>query len=449
MAVLLCFSAFFSASEAALFYLHRRERRTFRKGNRAQRAAAALLDEPDRLLTAVLFWNLVTNLAYFTLASSGAIDLERGGASNWTVGAWTVGALLAIIFGGEMLPKTLAVMQTRLVAALVALPLTVAVRSLNRVLPILKGANALSLRLLWPSFQPEPYLEVADLERAVAMSTTDTSVLEQEETVLQNILSLSDYRVDELMRPRNQVRTFRPPVAFADLANDIPRSGYVLITEADSDEIAAAFGILRRWDIPKTHLEHLAEPVAYVPWSARVSTVWQTLTTEKRRVAVVLNEFGETIGVVTYEDILDSIFTRTASRSARLLNRQSIRLVRRGVWHVTGMTSLRRVARMFDMPFKPRRTVTVAGLLHEQLERLPEENDEIIWEGLRLRVMECPGESLFRGSLIIELTRATVDKLEDSQRPRSEARIESPLESPLDVPLEAPPTAPSTSEDAK
>ena len=69
MVILICFSAFFSASEAALFYLRAPERRRLKDGSPTEQIAAALLSEPDRLLTAVLFWNLVINVAYFAISS--------------------------------------------------------------------------------------------------------------------------------------------------------------------------------------------------------------------------------------------------------------------------------------------------------------------------------------------------------------------------------------------
>ena len=72
MLVLLLGWAFFSASEAALFSLNRRDRRAFERGNRAERAAVELLNEPERLLTTILFWSLALDLAYFALASLAA-----------------------------------------------------------------------------------------------------------------------------------------------------------------------------------------------------------------------------------------------------------------------------------------------------------------------------------------------------------------------------------------
>ena len=69
MVVLIACSAFFSASETALFSLRERDRRRLKKGGRSSRTAAALLKEPERLLSAVLFWNLTVNMAYFAVAS--------------------------------------------------------------------------------------------------------------------------------------------------------------------------------------------------------------------------------------------------------------------------------------------------------------------------------------------------------------------------------------------
>src|SRR5262245_3976743 len=212
MGVLLGCSAFFSTCEAALFNLHRRDRRAFERGSASQRAAARLLADPSRLLTAILFWNLLANLSYFTLGSLVSLGMKEEDAGGWTIGVWSTGALLTLVFVGEVVPKTLGVLQSRLLAGTVGLPLAAAVRALDPLVPLLTTVNVLSRRLLWPSFRPEPFLEVTDLERAVALSTSDAALLEQEEVVLRNIVALSEYRVDEMMRPRNQVLAFRPPI---------------------------------------------------------------------------------------------------------------------------------------------------------------------------------------------------------------------------------------------
>ena len=400
MGVLIFFSAFFSSSEAALFYLSRPERRKLAAGNRPQRMAAGLLAEPDRLMTAVLFWNLVVNLTYFTIASIISIRLEQYDRTKAV--SFAVGSLLVIIVFSEMLPKSLAVLQPGRLAALVAIPLAAMVRLLSPVLPGLRLANLLSRRLFWPRFRPEPYLRVGDLERAVQLSTSDAALLEQEQRVLQNVVLLSEIRAEELMRPRIQLLSFRPPVSLGDLKGRMPRSGYLLVTEPDSDEVAAAIPLRSLSSIPGEHLEYHAEAVVYVPWCTTVAEALEAMQREDRQVAAVVNEFGETIGILTFDDVLDTIFSRSPSRSQRLLERVPIRQVAPGTWQVTGMTSLWRLVRHFNVQRPASKSVTVAGVVQEMLERLPQTGDQCRWGPFRLEVLEVPE----RGQLLVELTLA-------------------------------------------
>ena len=397
LALMFC-SAFFSSSEAAFFYLRRADRRRLASGNRADRIAVELLGEPDRLLTAVLFWNLVVNLAYFTIASIVGLELEK--TRPTAAGVFTVGALLSMIVCSEMLPKTLAVLRPRALVRLAGIPMTAMVRVVEPVLPVFRTANLLSGRLLWPRFRAEPYLRVGDLERAVKLSISDAALLEQEQKVLQNIVLLSEIRVDELMRPRTQFLSFRPPVSLADLEGRMPPSGYMLVTEPDSDDVAAAITLRNLSSIPTGHLEDHAKAVVYVPWCTTVANALETMRRKGRRVAAVVNEFGETIGILTFDDILDTIFSYAASRSERLLQREPIRRVAPRTWHVTGMTSLRRLVRHFNVERPPCKSLTVAGVVQETLERLPRSGDQCRWGPFRLKVLDVSD----RGQLLVELT---------------------------------------------
>ncbi len=405
MALLLVCSAFFSTSEAALFYLRRSERRLLATGNRSQRMAAALLADPDRLLTAVLFWNLLVNLAYFALTAVIGIQWERSGHGAAT-GVFSVLALLSIIVFGEMLPKSLAVLQPRALASWVAVPLAAMVRLLDPLLPGFRMANLLSRRLLWPRFQAEPYLQIRDLERAVRLSVSDAALVEQEQRVLERIVLLAEIHVDELMRPRTQFVSYRPPVSLDDLRVRMPASGYLLVTEPDSDEIAAAVSLPELWKIPETDLDRQAEPVIYVPWCTTVASALEGMLGRRRQVTAVVNELGETIGILTFDDILDTIFSGAPSRSERLLRRAPIRQIAPGVWHVTGMTSLRRLARYFHAPRPPSKSITVAGIVQEMLERLPQPGDQCRWGHFQFKVLDAP----LRGQLLVEVTLAQVEE---------------------------------------
>jgi len=401
MAVLIAFSAFFSASEAALFYLREPDRRRLAGGTRSQRMAARLLEDPERLLSAVLFWNLVVNIAYFAIVSVAGFQLERNEAyGQSTTVVFGVSSLLLIIFFSEMLPKSLAVLSARTLSGFVGVPLSAAVRLVDPLIPVLRLANVLSRRLVWPQFRREPYLEVSDLERAIELSSTDAQLVEQEQAALRNIVLLSDIRVDEWIRPRTQYRAFRPPVSLADLGGQMTPSGYLLVTEPDSEEVAAAIHLKELSDVPQAHLEHHAEPVVYLPWCATVADALQQMKQRHRQVAAVVNEYGETIGILTFEDILDTVFTYHPSRSRILLNRKPIHVISPGVWWVAGVTSLRRLARDLKVRFPPSKSVTIAGVIQETLGRLAEAGDTCDWGRFRMKVLEAPE----RGHMLVELT---------------------------------------------
>lgn len=398
MLVLIFGSAFFSASEAALFSLSPRDRRRLASGNSTQRLAASLLEDPDRLLSAVLFWNLVINVTYFAIAAIVGLQLEKAGGS-FAVGFSTV-ALLVIIFFSEMLPKSLGVLMKRTLAALFSVPLAAVVRIVDPLMPALRLVNTLSQRLIWPKFRAEPQLEVSDLERAIELSTTDAQLIEQEQAALRNIVLLSDIRVDEWMRPRTQFQTFRPPVSLADLDGKMTPSGYLLITEPDSEEVEAAIHLKELFDVPSEHLEFQAEPVIYVPWCATVADALERMQEKHRQTAAIVNEYGETIGILTFEDILDTLFTYSPSRSKILMDRKPIHDLAPGMWLVAGVTSLRSLSRYLGMQLPASKSVTIAGVIQETLGRLARGGDQCDWGQFRLKVLEAPE----RGHLLVELS---------------------------------------------
>ena len=117
MALLAAVSAFFSASEAALFLLRPVDRRRLASGNRSQRAAARLLEDPDRLLSSVLFWNLSVNVTYFTIASLASIQLggeENSGSSVGVVFGFTSLMVIIRISSPVREPGPLSVLRTRM-----------------------------------------------------------------------------------------------------------------------------------------------------------------------------------------------------------------------------------------------------------------------------------------------------------------------------------------------
>ncbi len=137
MLALMGLSAFLSASETALFFLSHDEIRGFRMGRARERAAAALLSDPDRVLTGILFWNLVVNLMYFAVS---IVVSQRLISAHLHTAAGVFGfvALVALLLWGEVVPKVVAAIWRRSLAPLVALPIVGMVRLLDPALPLFR-----------------------------------------------------------------------------------------------------------------------------------------------------------------------------------------------------------------------------------------------------------------------------------------------------------------------
>ncbi|HMP79034.1 MAG TPA: CNNM domain-containing protein [Pirellulaceae bacterium] len=401
MTALLGLSALLSGSEAALFSLRPLDRRQLAQGAPTQRVAARLLNQPERLLSGILFWNLLVNLMYFSLSSMAALMMERLDHWNaWQASMFAFASLIILIFFGEVLPKTIAVIAPISLSAWSSLPLTLLLRIVDRVMPGLRRINRVSQRVLWPTFQPEPYLETADLERAIRLSSSDEAIVKQEQAVLHNIVELSAIRVDEWMRPRTQFKVFQPPVHLADLKGVFPAGGHLLIAEPHTQEIARAVRLTDVYTLPDRHLERLAERVSYLPWCATVADAFEQMAQGVSTVTAIVNEYGETIGVLTVEDILETVFTYAPSRSKRLLDRNPLHPLEPGRWLVAGMMSLRQLARRLNVAIPRTHSVTVAGVIQESMQRLAQTGDQCTWGPFHFRVVEV-GE---RGNLVVELT---------------------------------------------
>lgn len=398
MVCLLVGSGFFSASETALFFLSTDELQLFQRRNRpSELMVVALLKQPDRLLTAVLFWNLLINLTFFACGVVISGQLVSGGHSA-IAGMFGIFSLSLMIIFGEVVPKSSAVMFRQSLARLVSFPLSFAVRLFDPLAPTFDTVTRALRRTFWPDIKREQYLHPEDLEQAIENSAGNKSVLRQERQVLHNILNLSVIPVEEVMRPRGTYRAVSAPVHLSDLADTPIPADYLVIIEKEGDDVVGAVPLASFTVLAKQNLEEAAEDVIHVPWCAPIAQVLQRLEDASLSLASVINEYGETIGVVTYEDIVDSILSAEPSRARRVLQRDPVLLVDSNKWHVDGMTSLRYLSRRLKIEFEPEvdGQVTVAGVFHEKLERIPELGDTCQWQGFQLTVIEMKSRQHFR-----------------------------------------------------
>ncbi|EMI53771.1 CNNM domain-containing protein [Rhodopirellula sallentina] len=368
MFVLIGASGLFSGSEAALFSIRDRDRKKLQSSGAAGRVVDHLLNMPDQLLATILFWNLLINMIYFALVAMVSTDMSRPGV-------FTFAALVAIIFFSEMLPKSVAVMTPVQISLVVGVPIKAAVAIASPVLPVVQWANEAAARLLWPSFQSEPAIDLADIERAIDLGTDDALLIRRERAALQALVAMAETRADEMMRPRSRLLVVTPPLDQSLLHDGSPPGGYMMVADP-RDETgetwvgSVAVRLLRPQQF--NDLASAVEPVLFVPWTARVSRVYEDLDRQDISVAVVVNEFGEVIGALSIDDILRGVL---ASRGHRDAAEEQIKRIGRGHYRMSGMTSLRALARTLSIDVPEERAATVSGYVQRYNERVPRVGD--------------------------------------------------------------------------
>ncbi len=389
MGVLILFSAFFSGSEAALFSLSRRGRNQLSRSGAGGRLAHRLLGNPDQLLSAILFWNLLINMTYFAIATIVGSRLETQGEGGSTA-TWvfTLLTLLTIIFFSEMLPKSVAVLMPVEFSALVGPPLVLAVRMVQPILPLVNATNQVAKRLIWPTFEPEPDIELRDIARAIDLGTDDAELQQRDRIVFHGLVEMAEMRVSEIMRPRATLQLTTLPVDRSVLAQRRPPGGYLMVTDDEQKTISATIGVRLLRPSQVDHLNDAIEPVVYSPWSAPVSEVWHRLNEDDLSVAVVVNEFGEVVGAISVDDILRRVLAPRHNRDEE--DSQAVTIESLGVDHyrVIGSASLRELAKRLSADLPDESIATVAGFIQRQTERFPRVGDTAVLDRFTLTVAD-------------------------------------------------------------
>ncbi|MDA8744179.1 CNNM domain-containing protein [Rubripirellula amarantea] len=394
MGLLILLSAFFSGSEAALFSLSTRDRKLLSRGGLGGRVATALLANPERLLSAILFWNLLINMTYFAIAAilGSRLEMDPNAGRSEAI-AFTAVSLLTIIFFSEMLPKSFAVLVPVRLSMLIAVPLDIAVRIVGPAIPLVTRANAAVSRLIWPSFAPEPDIDLADIERAIELGTDDAALLQRERMALRSLVQIAETRVSEWMRPRSKLWLTGEPVQRRIVLEGGIQNTYLMVLDSNREMIIKAIGLRTLRPSQMDDMGEAAEPVIYVPWSAMVSQVLDRLNEDDRTVAVVVNEFGELMGAITIDDILERVLA--PRKQDELIGEATIQELGDHRYRVWGLVSIRQLAKHLGVDVDGEGVTTVAGYIGRQNERFARPGDSALMLPYTLTVTEQSEESVW------------------------------------------------------
>jgi len=382
MVGLLCASAFFSASETALFSLGRETMALLARDIRAVRLLAA---SPRSLLATVLLGNLTVNILFYSTAARLGMGLAEAGRPR---AAFVVGvcAFVALVLFGEVLPKTYAVRHARGVSRLCATPLYLTGRVLWPVRLFLEKLTDACTGLVAGRSSAPGGTTSAEMAYLLDEAVASRAMQPRERAMLAGALSLKSLRVRDVMVPRVDAVMCEAAATREELLELARECGHTKIPlyEGTIDRVVGVVYVKNLFASQDKEPRDVAGEVPFVPAGKTVEGLLGTLLERKLHLAVVLDEYGGTAGIVTIEDIAEEIVGELQDEYDG--EAESLIRLPDGRLSLSGRMTLREFHEAFGVNIECPEVSTLGGLATFAGGALAEPGDEFDFGGIRFIV---------------------------------------------------------------
>jgi Mg2+/Co2+ transporter CorB len=392
LVLLLLLSAFFSGSETALMTVNRyRLRHRAEHGHRGAQLALALLERPEKLIGLILLGNNFVNILASSLATVIALELWGEGAIAIAAGVLT---LVVLVFG-EVTPKTLAAMHPERIAYPAAYVYTPLLKALYPVVWVVNQITGALLRLLGIETAGSDGQALTREELRTVVTEAGALIPERSRGMLLGILDLEQARVEDIMVPRHEVEGIDLQDPEDEIVAAIEKSRYTRLPLFDGgiDNVVGIFharnalrAVLEHGSLDKELLREISREPYFVPEGTPLYQQLQNFQRERRRVGLVVDEYGEFLGLITLVDLLEEVvgeFTTDPSDQIGEIHRaeDGSLLIDCGM----GVRDLNRALR-WQLPVHGPKTLN--GLILDYMETIPEPGTSLKLHGYPLEIMQ-------------------------------------------------------------
>jgi Mg2+/Co2+ transporter CorB len=403
--VLLVTSAFFSGSETSLTAAsHARMHTLEQQGEHRATVVNDLLRRKESLIGAILFGNNLVNI----MASALATSLLIGWFGEAGVAYATIGMTFLVLVFAEVLPKTYAIHnadQVALAVAPVLRPIVVLLRPITiAVRVIVRG----TLRAF--GIRSEPTLTASqseeELRGAIDLHAGRDGEVRHERAMLRSILDLADVEVEEIMTHRKNVAAIDVSQPLDKIIEDVLESPYTRLPlwRDDPDNFVgvlhakALLRAIRAQDgktedgkaedgkVAELDPVEIANPPWFIPESTDLLSQLEAFRSRHEHFAIVVDEYGEVLGIVTLEDILEEIVGEIEDEHD--VEVEGVKLLKDGSMVVDGDVTIRDLNRMYEWRLPDEEASTIAGLVLHEARRIPEVGQVFAFHGFRFQILK-------------------------------------------------------------
>ncbi|MFH1868689.1 MAG: hemolysin family protein [Candidatus Omnitrophota bacterium] len=383
--ILLIFSAFFSSSETALFSLTNFQRKRIQSKNpHLASIISILLGSPRRTLATILIGNMLVNITAASAATVLAISYF--GEKGIAISILFMTPILLIF--GEVAPKTSAIRNPESLSVFCSPVLHIFAKLIWPLRKILRFMADIFISMFTLRREHKPYVTQNELKALMSISEKEGIIEDEEEEMIRSIFDLGEQSVDEIMTPRVDIAGCEKNASIQELIDvmRVSKRTKIPIYDETIDHIVGIvytkdFMLHQRGDIQ----EFIKKPL-YVPETERVDNLLIKFKTEKVYIAVVIDEFGGTSGIVTLEDVLEEIVGEIRDEYDSEI--QPIKKEGRDIYIITGNASIREVNDELGLSLPMEEVTTINGLLLLLFGRVPQRGESIKFKGAEFNVVD-------------------------------------------------------------
>ena len=396
LVILVAFSAFFSASETAFSSLNQiRLKSRADDGDRTAARVLAMSEQYDKLLSTILIGNNIVNIA---AASIGTIIFTKMLGEERGATVSTMVLTIVVLIFGEVTPKSLAKEMPETIATAVAPVLSLLMLMLTPLTWLFSQWKRLLSHFVHSS--ESDTITEGELMTMVSEAESDGELTDRESELIRSAIEFDDVEVEEILTPRVDVVAVADDISLEELAQTFAESGYsrLPVYHGTIDNI---IGVVHEKDFyiarlkKATKIEDLVAPTLYTTGSTQISQLLRTLREQHHHMAVVVDEYGGTEGIITLEDILEELVGEIWDEHDEVT--EDFRKQSDGSWLVSGSASVDDLFETLDLPEdEDIDSNTVNGLVQEKTCHLPKvgdhfslgEYDGVVTRTARRRVTE-------------------------------------------------------------
>ena len=375
LVILIAFSAFFSASETAFSSLNQiRLKSRAEEGDTSAARVLAMAEKYDKLLSSILIGNNIVNIA---AASIGTVLFTKWLGEERGATASTVVLTIVVLIFGEVTPKTLAKEMPETIATAVSPVLNLLMTLLTPLTWLFSQWKKLLGRFVHSS--ESDAITEGELITMVSEAENDGELTDRESQLIRSAIEFDDVEVEEILTPRVDVVAVEDDISLEELAQTFAESGYSRLP-VYHDTVDNIIGVVHEKDFyiarlkKSVTMEDLIAPTLYTTGSTQISQLLRTLREQHHHMAVVVDEYGGTEGIITLEDILEELVGEIWDEHDEAT--EDFRQQSDGSWLVSGSASVDDLYETLDLPEdEDIDSNTVNGLVQEKTHHLPKVGD--------------------------------------------------------------------------